>query len=176
MTPSSPTCTQPKRTQTKPGGPPTRAYRGSDRPDPPTYPHAAIRNPYRTNTRTDGHTTGSNADPSETWTNAGPNATPPNTDVCHSRADTDAASRNANAWQPDPQSQLKPPAQLPGEVHAGFDRVAVDFHDPHVTSRPGGQPEGLPGCCQGTSGCVTPVAAWRRQPPQLGDPPFWPVE
>ena len=31
---------------------------------------------------------------------------------------------------------------------------------PHVTSRPAGQPEGPPGCRQGKSGCVTPVAAW----------------
>ncbi len=35
-----------------------------------------------------------------------------------------------------------PPQISPGQVRCGFDRVAVDFHGPHVTSRPAGQPEG----------------------------------
>ena len=115
MTPFSSTCTQPERAQTKPGGRPTRTYRGSDGSDPPTYSYTTIRNSHRTNTRSDGHTSGPSTDPSETWTNTGPNTTPPNTDVCHSRAHTDTASRNTKAWQPNPESQLKPPAQLPDQ-------------------------------------------------------------
>ena len=42
-----------------------------------------------------------------------------------------------------------PPQISPGQVRCGFDRVAVDFHGPHVTSRPAGQPEGATRRCNG---------------------------
>ena len=41
--------------------------------------------------------------------------------------------------------QVRPGEECPSEIRLGFDRVAVDFHGSHATSRPAGQPEGPPG-------------------------------
>jgi len=41
--------------------------------------------------------------------------------------------------------QVRPGEERPSEIRLGFDRVAVDFHGSHATSRPAGQPEGPPG-------------------------------
>ena len=60
-------------------------------------------------------------------------------------------------------SEVRPLEARLLEVRPGFDRVAVDFHGSHVTSRSTEQPEGPPGCCQGVSLPWLPTGSARRR-------------